>query len=347
MALGATRSGEDSLLFMLGIEPDNTDWKFYSIGFGGITAFRNGFNDLKLDAAEWRELLNLKPYTEISRIMVGRFFPGFKDASAQDSTEQSSRAVSYLAIILILWAVSGLLVIVATKRNRALFLICAALLWLGAAFPIGSWLGGIWNRGAEIHCYNLILPETDSMLIDVKVRFNQSYSGKTINFKSSPWGGKIRIGEAGHGIVKPGSEKKAFTWSNHSGLTGTETIVKSVGSNWVNISGCYSLKDFDAKGMNRIEPFRWLGSGPETVIWDGKDFYKKGFSQVNEDWEKIGQPPVWLRNETEWLNNLKRLSPGTIWLMGRGSLPDVKIKIENSVFPGELWAAPLPEGALK
>jgi hypothetical protein len=347
MALGATRSGEDSLLSMFGIDPDNTDRKFYSMGFGGITTFRNGFNDLKLDAAEWRELLNLKPYTEISRIMVGRFFPDFKATSAQDSTEQSSRALSYLAIILIFWAVSGLLVIVATKRKRALFLICTALVWLGAAFPIGSWLGGIWNRGAEIHCHNLILPETGLMLTDVKVRFNRPYSGKTINFKSSPWGGKLRIGEAAHGIVTPRSEKKAFIWSDYSDLTETETVVKSAGSNWVSINGCYPLKDFEAEGMNRIEAVRKLGSQAETVIWDGKDLYKKGFSQINEGWAKMEQPPVWLRNETEWLNNLKRFSPGTIWLMGRGPLSDVKIKIENSVFPGELWASPLPEGALK
>jgi hypothetical protein len=347
MALGAARSGEDSLLSMLGIDQDNQDRNFYSIGFGGITAFRNGFNDLKHDAAEWRELLNLKPYTETSRIMVGRFFPDFKAAPAPNLLEQSSGAVAYLAIILILWAAAGLLVIVATKHNRALFLTCAALVWLVAAFPIGSWLGGIWNRGAEIHCYNLVLPETGLMLTDVKVRFNRYYSGKNINFKSSPWGGKIRIGEAGHGIVEPRSEKKSFTWSNYSDLTETETIVKSVGSNWVNINGCYLLKNFNTGVMNRIEPARIMGSGSKTVIWDGKDFYLNRFLEVNEGWDKMDQPPVWLRNETEWLNNLKRFSPGTIWLMGRGSLSDVKIKIENNVYPGELWACPLPEGALK
>lgn len=347
MALGAVRSGEDSLLSMLGIDPDNTDRKFYAIGFGGITAFRNGFSDLKLDAAEWRELLNLKPYTEVSRIMAGRFFPDFNAVSAQDSTEQSSEALSYLTIILILWVVSGLLVIVATKRNRVLFLSCAALFWLVAAFPIGNWLGGIWNRGAEIHCHNLILPETGLMLTSVKARFNRFYTGKTINFQSSPWGGKIRIGEAGHGIVKPGSKKKTFTWSNYSDRTETEVIVKSAGANWVSFNGCYPLKDFYSDGIYPIGSVRTPGAGSETVIWDGKDFYKNWFSQISEGWEKMGHPPVWLRNETEWLNNLKRFSPGTIWLLGRGSLSDVKIKIENNVFPGELWAFPLPEGALK
>lgn len=347
MALGDTRFGEDSLLSMLGINPENTDQNFYSMGFGGITAFRSGFNDLKHDAAEWRELLNLKPYTEITRIMVGRFFPGFKAISAPDFTEQSSRAASYLAMILILWAVSGLLVIILTKHNRALFLICTALLWLVAAFPIGSWLGGIWNRGAEIHCHNLILPETGLMLTDVKVRFNRFNSGKTINFKSSPWGGKVRIGEAGHGTVKPRNEKKAFTWSHYSDQTGTETIVKSVGSNWVSINGCYPLKDIYTEGKNRIEPVRKLGFGSETVIWDGTVFYQNRSPQVNEGWEKIEQPPGWLRNETDWLASLKGFSPGTVWLMGRGSLSDIKIKIENSAFTGELWATPLPEGALK
>lgn len=345
MALGATRSGQDSLLSILGINLENRERSFYPMGFGGITVFRSGFNDLKQNAADWRELLNLKPYTELSRLMVGRLFPDFKVASAPDSAEQSSKAASYLTIVLILWTVSGLLIIVPTKHNRVLFLICAALLWTVFAFPIGNWLGGIWNRGAEIHCRNLVLPETGSMLADVKVRFNRAYFGKTINFKSSPWGGNVLIGEAGHGTIKPGSRVQAFTWSRC--LDKTEAIVKSVGPGWVNINGCFPLQSRFAREINRMALAGKFGSEFETVIWDGKSFYRGRVLQTADGWKEIAQPPDWLRDETEWLANLKRFSPGTVWLIGRGYLSDVKIRIEKGVFSGELWASPLPEGAIK
>lgn len=345
MALGATRSGQDSLLSMLGINQENTEQSFYPMGFGGIIAFRSGFNDLKQDASDWQELLNLKPYTENSRLMVGRLFPGFGPASTPNSTEQSSRAASYLTITLILWAVSGLLIIVPIKQNRMLFLICTALLWIAAAFPIGNWLGGIWNRGAEIHCRNLVLPETGTMLVDVKIRFNQYYSGKTINFKSSPWGGKVMIGEAGHGTVTPGNQMKNFTWSRGQGKT--EVVVKSIGPNWVNLNCYFPLKSYYTEVTERIGPARKLGAKSDTVILKGMDLYQRSFIPVGDGWEKIEQPPEWLRAETEWLTNLNRLSPGTVWLIGRGSLSDVKIGMEQGIFKGEIWAAPLPKGAFK
>lgn len=346
MALGAIRSGQDSLLSILGISPELMERSFYPIGFGGITAFRSGFNDLKQSPSDWQEVLDLRPYPNNSRLMSSRFFPDFRYATTPGSAELSSRAVSYLAMILILWAVSGLLITVTVKHNRLFFLICAALLWLGAAFPIGNWLGGIWNRGAEIHCRNLVLPETGSILVDVKIWFKQSYSGKTINFKSSPWGGKVLIGEAEGGIVKPESQIKTFTWSR--GPSKTETVVKSVGPGWVNLNGYLPLKSYLTKGMDRIGLARKLvESESEVVIWDGKDFYQRSFRQVGNGWEKKEQPPEWLRAETEWLTNLKRLSTGTVWLIGRGSLSEVKIGLEKGIFTGEIWAAPFPEGAME
>ncbi len=345
MVLGSVRSGNDSLLSMLAIDPEKSEQSFYPIGFGGITVLPSGFNDSKQNDFNWQGILNLKPYTETSRLMINRLFPDFKANSSSDSSELSSKAASYLALVLILWVISGLIITILTKHNRILFLIGASLLWTVAAFPIGNWLAGVWHRGAEIHTRHIILPKAGCVLTDVKVRFNRSMSGKTINFKSSPWGGKVSIGEVSYGTVKTKSKSKNFTWSHR--LNQAKTIVKSAGPGWVCISGWFPLETYYKGIFNEVDFARNLGNDSDTVIWDGKHFYRSWAFQAASSSDEITQIPYWLCEEHEWLNKLHRFSPETVWLIGYGHLSDIIIKFENSVYSGELWALPLPEGVRK
>lgn len=346
MALGAVRFGAESLLSMLEIDAENSEQHFYPIGFGGITVFRGGFSDLKLTESDWQNLLNLQPFTEVSRLRVNRIFPEFKEGGASDSAEISSKAASYLAIVIILWVISGLIIIIPLKNSRVFFLVCAALLWTISAFPIGNQLADLWNRGAEIHSHNIILPETGLMLSDVKIRFNQSNSGTMINFKSSPWGGKVFIGEINYGTVKPKSPAEIFVWTHN--LNQAKTIVKNVGPGWVNINGWLPLKkNYLSGNKDEAGTIRKLSFETDTVLWDGQSFYRTEEYDAAGDWRETTNLPAWLRGEEEWLAKLSLFSPKTVWLIGRGPLSDLAVKIEKSVFTGEVWAAALPKGAPK
>lgn len=345
MALGAARSGQSSLLSVLGIDAEVSEWSFYPVGFGGITAFRGEFTGLKQSAPEWRGLLNLRPYTEISRLMVSRLFPELKTASSRNSTGRSVKAASYLSIILILWVISGLIIVIPAKGNRMALLICFGLLWSVAAYPIGDWLAGIWNRGAEINSRTILLPEVGWMLTDVQVRFNCYQDGKTINLQSSPWGGRVAFGETDHGIVQVKSQTEAFAWSHRFSLS--KTVAKTAGPGWVNLNGWFPYNQTTSGRLNKLGPARKAGSNSETVIWKGQHFYRKRSFNASGNWEEIEQTPDWLREENQWLAKLYRLKPEIAWLIGCDFLPESVLKIENGVWSEGLWALPLSEEALK
>ncbi len=344
MVLGGVRSGQNSLLAALGIDAIDRWQSFYAVGFGGITVFREEFADLKQEASQWQGLLNLKPYSDLSRLRINRIFPGFKTAPWRNPSEQSSQAVLYLAMILILWVISGLAIVVPAKRSRLVLLVCFTLLWTGAAFPVGNWLTGLWRRGAEIHSRTILLPEVGWMLTDVKVRLTRFQSGRSVNFQASPWGGRVGLGEGDYGTVKARNQLGVFTWSH--GLSRSNTVVKTAAPGLVNLNGWFPNTSI-TKGINRRELAQLAGPNTEAVIWDGRDFYRALIFFIKNGRVKLEQPPEWLLEENEWLERLSRFSPDTVWLIGSGPLPDLVVKIEKGVFPGGLWALPLLEEVQK
>lgn len=345
MVLGAARSNRDSLLSALGIDSEDSDRSFYQIGFGGITTLRREFNDLKLNANEWQGLLNLGPFTTISWPRVNGLFPKLKANSSIDSRREPSKAASYLTMILILWIISGLAIVIPAKRSRVSLLICFTLLWTIAAFPIGNWLAGFWNRGAEIHSRTIIFPESGWMLTNVKVQLTSLNKGKTEYFKSSPWGGRVSLGKDNHGIIEAGSRSREFVWEHR--LSFSQAAVKIAGPGWVNASAWFPLKRKYSGKIGEITALKTM-FGQETVVWDGKEFYmSQGFSLPGKQGEKIEQIPDWLQEENEWLTILNRFNPGSPWLIGHGSLPDIDFKIENNGYSESLWALPLSKGAQK
>ncbi len=345
MVLGAVRPGQDSLLSALGIDLEDSEQNFFQFGFGGITLLRHEFNDLKQGAKEWQGLLNLEPFTKKSRLMVNGLFPEFKTNLAKGLKREPSKTASYLAMILILWLITGLAIVIPVKRRRMSLLLCFSLLWITAAFPIGNWLAGIWNRGAEVQIRTIIFPEHGWMLTDARVRLESLSGGKTEYLKSSPWGGRVLLGNGNLGTVRVKNQPNEFLWE-HS-LSSPQAVPKTAGPGWVNLNGWFPIKRQYSGKSSAISVFK-TGFSSEAVVWDGQNLYTaRDFPQSSGQGEKIEQIPEWLREENEWLSKLNQFNPGSFWLIGCGSLSDIAFKIDNNDFRGGLWALPLSKGALK
>lgn len=344
LVLDGVRSGPNSLLAALGIQAADSERSYYPVGFGGITAFRDELVRLNPAPSQWRDLLNLKTYTETTRLTVNKIFPEYQAASFPKPSEGSSQAAFYLAMVLITWVVSGLLLIVPAKGNRILILVCFTLFWTGAAFPIGNWLAGAWNRGAEVQSRAILLPE-GWMLTDVKVRFTPFKTVKSINLQPSPWGGRVFLGEESYGMLKGRDRTPVFSW-NHS-LSQSKTAVKDAAPGFAGFNGWFFNPALNHEGLNRLELEEFFRPTGEAVIWNGRGYYRARDFLSKGDWEAIEEPPVWLLEENNWLTRLNRVNPGKTWLIGRGSLPGRVLKIEKKGFNIGLWALPVPEEVRK
>ena len=223
-------------------------------------------------------------------------------------------------------------------------LVCFTLLWTGAAFPVGNWLAGIWNRGAEIQSRTILLPE-GWMLTDVKVRFAPFKIVNSINLQPSPWGGRIFIGDESYGMLKGRDQRGAFSW-RHS-LSQSKTSVRDGVPGFACFNGWFPNPSLNQAGLNRTKAEKIIRPNGEAVIWDERGYYRAGDFLIRGDWEEIEEPPDWLLRENNWLTRLNRVNPGKAWLIGRGPLPGGVSKIEQKDFTGGIWAAPLPEEVRK
>ncbi|MGE5604710.1 MAG: hypothetical protein ACM3YE_03350, partial [Bacteroidota bacterium] len=281
IVLGRVRPGQDSLLTALGIRTANKEQSFYPIGFGGVTALQD---ELALTASQWRNLLNLKPYPEITRLTVNRIFPEYQSALSSKSPTRSSKAALYLTLVLISWVISGLLITIPAKGGRILMLVCFTLLWTGAAFPVGNWLAGTWHRGAEIQSRTILLPE-GGMLTDVKLKFTPFKILQSINLQASPWGGRVSLGSGNNGKIKLRDPARAFTWFH--GSNQSQTLVQKADLGFANLTGWFPNTSLNHEDLNWMELYQSLGPNGEELIWNGRNCYRAADVLLRGDWEPM------------------------------------------------------------
>ncbi len=326
MVINAAHPQNESIIKTL--VPDNqrsgiSDKDVIKIGWGKITIFRSDINEMEKENISWKSILDLEPYKPGVGFTIGKFL------SLPDSRffkEMGSLSVNYLKTTLIIWALICLLIVLFIKRRYLLYLFLFSILFIIAAFPLGSWLDSTWQRGAGVYCRALVLPDSGGILINSITQIVPNELQTYIQNFGSPWGVTISS-RNDYGQIRPGIYS---SWNHQTNIPAY--TIRSATDKMLDLVGWIPAPLFEPSNINFSNVLLWK----ENQWW-----FRTNDSSGQPYWEKSAKLPKWLQREIGWLKRLQRLTPEKIWLVGQGSLPEVEIKLQNGIHRQLFWVIPL------
>jgi hypothetical protein len=322
----------------------------FPLGFGSVTITRpkpGGAGILRLTGG-WREILNLKPYLQTSRLSAGQCFP-------RTFTPKFGRKFSLLnplSEFLFFWAGVGVFFSLFLKKKPVLiYFFILTLLSVAVTIPLAGFLASNWKHGATWHTRAVFLPDSGGMFINTAISLAYNPANE-IGVYSSPWGMALKSSSNEAGGLKletnRGDGKRMAFWGHPQSRSWYS--LSAGDSNNLVLAGCFPEFTVSETGKPTNTPnslnlkLHQIMIPNDTISWDGQQWRLL----INNDldaprWREISKPPEWFQNDVEWMKHFQTLFPKTLWLGGRYQLPDrLSLKIQGGAIPEFFWVMPAP-----
>ncbi len=315
----------------------------FQSGNGSITLIQNspGESLTKENPLFWRESLYLKPYRETERITAGMCFPVEKDYRLKQNPGFFLRNVMILFLV---WSSILIFIIFFFRKNLWIFLAGYTVISALLSLPASEYIGRDWQRGASVMTRAVILPGMTGILLNTVISAKPTGAWLFQEAVVSPWTIKAGIDDPGIGSASSlihGSGNAI--WRRNSGIM--LYTIRAGDSNYLNLAGYLPItNDLNETGDNNGVIDIIIQKEFPTVLLKNHTFWSEYTnSGGNTEWREDPELPDWLKDQKTWLSAIQDSFSGTSWLVGRGKLASLKLKIMDKLNNEICWIMPLKE----
>lgn len=285
-------------------------------------------------SGRWLDLLDLKSFTREAKIHINQYIPD----NFQPKTQSPDFNLSlYVAVIVALWAFTGLIFILLTGFHWpqvGIFTVIALILMV----PAADWLRTNWHRGVDSHIWAVVLPNQGGVILHSQIGINHRL-GKSVQV--SPWGAGLSVGKIEVGELNKKGEPS--TWWRHQSPYPLY-LNQSLNQSFLDLTGWFpemSLrfpKSIPLASMN-------FNPAQRISIQDAFQYDRHTWLQLTHNglWVRASSPK-WLDSELKWRSKMENSMPDVHFMVGRGRLPSsVTLSVEGFPLSEVYWIMPLLE----
>lgn len=355
LVLFATRAGAESLVSEFGEflprRQDQDSNSGFAVGLGAVRLSAQPYTEAEWRQPEsWRRLLALAPYAQSRRLTPSRFFGDDQPVaiSAHSSANSPNLPVPVL-VWLAAWCLGALIIGFVAKRRAIAYVFAYTVVAGLAVLLMGNSLTTEWRRGATVHARAVLLPFTETAVVNAIAQMNFDTQLTVPLRQASPWGLTLAAGTAETGTMIPNA--KLTQWNHH--LNQAVWVVKDGEAQIIELIGLAAI-GANPRAVWLTAPNRQLYQvvlpgqlKQPLVIIDRQNHVWKLHDVNSGSWRAVQELPGWLRSEQGWIRNLQRTNPALDWVFGYGNLSGMQLAVQGAPVREVVWALPLLKGALR